>query len=95
MGFRVVEGINPNHTTTTKIKTIDIVIEVQEENIIIIKINKLSDCLFRWQPVRQLTVSRPQMGVQVTSRRRSQPDLLRVDNVGSPVVKARWGSRRQ
>jgi hypothetical protein len=43
----VVEGINPNHTTTTKIKTIDIVIEAQEENIIIIKINKLSDCLFR------------------------------------------------
>jgi hypothetical protein len=31
----VVEGINPNHTTT-KIKTIDIVIEAQEENIIII-----------------------------------------------------------
>ena len=43
MGFRVVEGINPKHTTTTKIKTIDIVIEAQEENIIIIiKINKLS-----------------------------------------------------
>ena len=41
VGFRVVEGINPNHTTTTKIKTIDIVIEAQEENIIIIiKINK-------------------------------------------------------
>ena len=41
VGFRVVEGINPNHTTTTKIKTIDIVIEAREENIIIIKINPI------------------------------------------------------